>query len=248
MTDDANQDLVARVTREVVRRIREDGSQRVFQGPTVAIACSLTTSADALRGLTTLADRGYGIAGVACGRGAPSALRDAARELTDRVACGDGDISPLPEGVGALVLPELGLADATKIALAMPDDIVPLWAWYALDGDLPVIASEGIGFVVPGGGPRERLATLRRSTCRQFGIEWTPADGLASAVAARVVSDDRSDTLHVPSGDRRPLVTEEMVDRLAAGTREIVLPDGAVLTPLAGDALRRRGVTVRRRG
>ena len=245
MSDDQYRELISRVVREVLARLSDADRAPTPEGPAVCVACSAGADADALASLGDLMVRGVRVGSVACGRGASRALLNVASRLSPTVV--HGEVAPLPAQVAVLVMPEFSLADGSKLALGILDDSIPHLAWQALDRGVPVIATAGSGFVVDQRGPRQRLADSRRTTCVQFGVKFVDADSLVSTVVDTVATSERSGSVHVASSDAVALFTESMALELSANAHEVVLPSTAIVTPLAQDALRRRGITIRRR-
>ena len=211
----------------------------------IAVALSAGACDAAIRAAREIVERGHDVVGVGVSSRAGSALRASAAEAVGDVACGSVGGTRPPAGVRAVVAPCLSLCDAAKLEEGILDDIAPEWLWAGLAAGVPVLASPGEGFDVSDGSPLARVVEARRAGCERLGVQWCDCESLPIALSARVATAPESGPVHLPSGGRRALVTETMVANLAEGTTEIVAPMGAVVTPLARDLAKRRGIAVR---
>ncbi|GIX06545.1 MAG: hypothetical protein KatS3mg115_0948 [Candidatus Poribacteria bacterium] len=155
----------------------------------------------------------------------------------------------MPPTTVALLAPELALTDAAKLAQGILDDVPP-----RLDMDRagplasPVLTpalARAFSSELP--TPLKRIADEARASSERLGVRWVERNALHRALTAQVAAPEPVETIHLPSVSGRLLVTEEMMNNLAEGTREIVVPPSAILTPLARDVARRRGIRIRYR-
>jgi hypothetical protein len=244
MSPSEQETLVARIVSEVLHHLRA-GAERTDDPPLVrvAVVLSATASRGALDVLRAVGEGGYAVGEVACGvRMPPQMLADvrSIAPVVDASAAGQG---PSADTV-ALVAPEFAVTDAAKLGLGILDDAPAEWVWRALAAGLPVYASPGDGFGADLPSPLARLAAGHRAACARLGVAWVRTDGLCGALAAHVSPGRGTTTFHVPLTERRLLITEEMVGRLPHSTRELAVPRGAILTPLARDMARRRGIRI----
>lgn len=236
--------LIAQIVREVVSRMK--GGENAPSAP-LAVVLSVGEAGPPLRAIREIIERGHDVVSVGVAARSPSSTRVAASDIPARVVCGATGAQPLPVGLRALVAPALSLGDAAKLAAGLLDDIAPEWMWAALANGIPVLATPGYGFDVPTGSGLARVTEAHRAGCERLGVQWCDIEGLPIALSARVATGAETGAVHVPAGGRRVLVTETMVANLAEGTPEIVVPMGAVVTPLARDLAKRRGIRVRLR-
>ncbi|MEO2005483.1 MAG: hypothetical protein ABGY41_15455 [Candidatus Poribacteria bacterium] len=244
MSETVSAALIAEVVREVVARMSGGGSSPTSP---VAVALSAGTSDAGVGAVREIIARGHAVVGVGVSSRADAATRATVAAIPAIVVCGSTGAQPLPGGVQALVAPELSLGDAAKLCSGILDDIAPEWLWEALAEGIPVLATPGHAFDVPSASGQARVTQGRRAGCERLGVQWCDIDTLGAALSARVASGATPSALHVPAGSRRALITETMVANLAEGTPEIVVPMGAVMTPLARDLAKRRGIQVRLR-
>ena len=235
--------VIERVVREVVARLEPSADT---DGPPVAVVLSAGAGDAAVRAVGEAIERGHRVTRVAVAARMPAASRALVAALPVSVVCGSVGGTGLPAGVRAVVAPDLSLADAAKLAAGTLDDIGPEWLWEALANGVTVLASPGQGFDIPDGSSLARVADGVRAACERLGVQWRDREELPIALSARVSTGGESRAIHLPSG-RGVLVTEAMVANLAEGATEIVAPMGAVVTPLARDLAKRRGILVRLR-
>ncbi|MAF09541.1 hypothetical protein CMK11_03745 [Candidatus Poribacteria bacterium] len=238
--------VMEQVVREVLQRLAEPAGPAPAHASAVAVVLSASAGDAALRAVGEAVERGHHVARVGVSARTPASVRALAAALPADVVCGSTGGNELPSGVRAVVAPGLSLGDAAKLATGILDDIAPEWLWEALAGGVPVLASPGRGFDVPAGSTLARVADGVRAACERLGVQWRDSENLPIALSAQVSTGNESGTVHIPSG-RGVLVTETMVANLAEGATELVAPMGAVVTPLARDLAKRRGIRVRLR-
>ncbi len=239
--------LIDEVVREVVARVRDAVGTPPASSPESPIALVLSAGAGdaAIRAAREIVERGHTVVGVGVSSRADAQLRAAASGIAGAVTCGSVGGTRPPAGVCAVVAPCLSVGDAAKLQGGTLDDVAPEWLWAGLASGVRVLASPGEGFAVPDGSPLARVVEGLRGGCERLGVQWCDDEGLPIALSARVATAPESGPVHLPSGGTRALVTETMVANLGEGTTEIVAPMGAVVTPLARDLAKRRGIVVR---
>jgi hypothetical protein len=241
MTHDERQELIRVIVQEALRRLGEapTGEKRPFGR--VVVALSAAVSQIAVEEVVELRDSGIVVLAVA------KSARFASTRMAEDALSGLAPyrLASLPADAQAVVAPELGLTDAAKLASGILDDPVPDALWRGLVGRLPVYASPGDGFAASLPKSLARVASAQRLACERLGVRWVERSTLWRAVA-RQFDGDASDDATAPVG-RRPLVTEAVVASLPESTTELLIEPLAIVTPLARDMARRRGVLLVRR-
>lgn len=214
------------IVEEVLRRLRGISSVEPAPQGRVVVAVGATVSQRALEELAGLRERGLLVIAVA-----QSLLRERDDVLKGLVSYRLGS---LPADAQAVVAPELSLTDAAKLAMGILDDSVPDVLWRGLVSRIPVFASPGDGFSPDLPKRLTSLAMAHRLACERLGVRWVERLHLWEAV--------RRHLFGVVEG--RSLVTEAFVASLPEGQKELVLAPQAIVTPLARDMARRRGITL----
>lgn len=213
------------IVEEVLRRLRESPSLSAPEGR-VVVAVGATVSQTAVEELAKLKEKSLMIVAVA-----QSFRREMDDSLKDWIPYRLGS---LPADAQSVVAPELSLTDAAKLAMGVLDDPVPDALWRGLVGQIPVFASPGDGFSSDLPRRLRPLATAHRLACERLGVRWVERSHLWEAVRRRLLG----------VVENRPLVTEALVASLPEDQKELVLAPRTIVTPLARDMARRRGIAL----
>jgi len=237
MTHDERQELIRLIVEEVLRRLAAT-SPGGTRGRLV-VALSRTVSEGSVEEVARLEEKGFVVLSVA---GNPSLSAAGERLLSKFVPY---RLASLPADTQAVVAPELGLTEASKLAAGLLDDAVADALWRGLVGRLPVYASPGDGFASELPRPLRRVASSQRLACERLGVRWVERAVLWERVA-HALAEGSSRAESAPPA-RRPLVTAATVAALPEGTHELLVEPEAIVTPLARDRARQRGILLVRR-
>jgi len=174
---------------------------------------------------------------------------------------GDGQHSPLDDGVGpgdplaesdAVLVPALGWVEAAKLALGLADTPPLQMVFAALAAGLPVIIGRdgclpSLPTLAGAGraGARSAMAQMFDAYLQRlesFGARLVPAASLASEVMAALAPTPVSPS--VPTQGPKQIVTGEDVLRAMETDHRIVVPKGSIVTALAADLAKAKGVAI----
>ncbi|MBM3215439.1 hypothetical protein FJZ36_11050 [Candidatus Poribacteria bacterium] len=240
MTGHERDELIARITHEVLQRLGARAAQP--DGPRVAVALSADASRVAIDVIRALVEHGCSVGAIACSSSLPEERRSEALAAA-RVSASQ---SGLPADVVALVAPEMSLTDVAKLTFGILDDTVPRIVWQAVASRLAVLASPGHALASDLPASLQRISANALALSKRLGIVWTPRDRLVDAVADRTDLNDNQPRVSPDAAGKRALVTEAAVGRLPDNASELVVPMDAIITPLARDLAKRSGIRIRR--
>lgn len=222
-------------------------AEETESAPSVAVALSASASAKAAdEAARLLLKNGCSVAAVGCAHRAPEALYEAVRKHGLEALCGC-EPRPLPPDIQAVAAPMLSLGDAAKLAGCILDDLPAEWIWTALSNGAAVFASPGFGFGGEAGSSTGRAAEEIRLACERLGVQWTAPGEIHLAASAELNAAGGGATLHVPNSSSRPLIAEATIENLRSAVQTIVVPSNAVITPLARDLAKQRGIVLQMR-
>ncbi len=140
----------------------------------------------------------------------------------------------------ALVVAALDRATLVRTVVTIPEGFGPKWLLEGLLLGKPVLVSrDSADVTAPAAAPQLRAALAAPlATLESFGAEVVPAVELGPALRAALAVGWRN-----AGAEDRVLVTEADV---AAAEGPIIVPAAAIITPLAWDAARERGVVIQR--
>jgi hypothetical protein len=146
----------------------------------------------------------------------------------------------------AVVVAALSRAEAAKVALVQTDTLFSSLVCQALwEGRPVVVARDGTlewAHGRMGGAALEATVEAHLQRLATYGARVVPASELAKAVQSAVANEPTSQRANEPTS-RRPVITAQEVEE--AVEYLVVRPD-AIITPLAWDVARKRGVQIRR--
>ena len=212
----------------------------------VAVAFSASASAKAAETIQLLTKSGCAVRSVGCAARAPESLYDAVRKRGVEPVCGC-EPRPLCDSSDAVAAPELSLGDAAKLTRSILDDLPAEWIWNALADGKPVYAAPGDGFQSRLPAPLARAAEEVRRGCEQMGVQWAAPGEIHLIASAELSSEARGATLHIPNSSKPPLITEATIAGLRRGVKAVAAPSNAVVTPLARDLAKKRGILIQAR-
>jgi hypothetical protein len=223
-------EIIRKVMAEVERRLQSPAHPRrlalVEAGP------GLTAVLGRLLQLGDVAAVLCGRAGAAVNAGAWGQLLPTLPDEIDRL---EQEVLPHLE---LLLLPNLRPGTAARIALGMDHGTVPYLAQAALWAGVKVAATPGWA----GGGPPayRKLYDGYLQRLREFGVEVATTSGEAPGEPVAAGMDP-------PVFEGKVLTANDVFTLLKQGTREVTLPATAIVTALAADTARGRGLRLIRR-
>ncbi len=241
--------LIRRIIIETLEKAdaKTEEAEESASAPSVAVALSAAASPKAAdEAARLLLQNGCSVSIVGCAHRAPETLYEAVRKHGFEAVCGC-EPHPLPAGIQAVAAPTLSLGDAAKLAGCILDDLPAEWIWTALSNGAAAFASPGFGFGGESDSSAGRAAEEIRRACERLGVQWTAPGEIHLAAAADLNAAGGGATLHVPNSSERPLITEAMIENLRSATQTIVVPSNAVVTPLARDLAKKRGIVLQTR-
>lgn len=235
------------IRRIIIETLEKADAKTEESAPSVAVALSAAASPKAAEAaVRLLMQNGCSVSAVGCAHRAAEALYEAVRKHGPEALCGC-EPRPLPDGVQAVAAPMLSLGDAAKLAGCILDDLPAEWIWTALSNGAAAFASPGFGFGGESGTSTGRAAEEIQRACERLGVQWTAPGEIHLAASADLNAAGGGTTLHVPNSSSRPLITEAMIDNLRSAIQTIVVPSNAVVTPLARDLAKTRGIVLQTR-
>lgn len=161
--------------------------------------------------------------------------------LPDNIDQLERDVLP---GLELLILPNLRPGTVARIALGMHQGTVPCLAQAALWAGVPIVATPGWDRQA-GPEPYRQMFEGYLQRLREFGVQVDPAPGASGGPAAPTAPP-------VPTAGAAPfegrLLTEAgVLDLLTRNIRSVELPKGTLVTALALDTARARGLRLIRR-
>lgn len=257
----SEQELIARITAEVMRRLaeKEVKKQHDLNCKVLAVITGGTIGLDSgLEQLKRLQDQGAEISVVL----SPAAERVVGKErvekyLGEQVEVITGEM-PFPgrqlREATLVVVPVLTQNTAAKLAQTISDGLAPTLLMQALLMGKPVLAASNAADPQDGwrlkaqmgkGAPALQQALgLNLKRLSEFGMILLPVEELAAhCLRYSGVAEKRKDATSAAKVGKRVVVDAAMIQGVAAsGQKQIRLAPGAIVTPLARDIARQQGV------
>lgn len=189
------------------------------------------------------------VTAVLCGRAAeaPEAagFKQMLPTLPDSIDSLERDVLP---HLQTLILPNLRPGTAARIALGMDHGTVPYLTQAALWAGVPVAASPGWGAAGPAAYRQLFDGYLQR--LREFGVQVVLPDGGAAAPGASPDGAGPAPAPQPPAAfdyDGRLLTEADVLSLLLRRVKEVALRPGTIVTALALDTARAKGLRLIRR-
>lgn len=217
----------------------------LFTGTSVAIDTALTQ-------LQALLEQGYRLSVALCPM-AEELVGIQLSQMTDQIEMLSGEpiakASLLLDAYEAVVIPTLSRTAAAKLALGIADNFVLTLAMQALlSGKRVVAARNGADPDVtdhPSVGtartpePLIQLARDYLQTLEAFGVQLIDVSQLSEQL-----SPDKTEQ-YTSADPGKTLITESVIANLSPQVQELVVPNPAIITPLARDLAREKGISLR---
>lgn len=160
------------------------------------------------------------------------------------------DISNMVEAVETIVVPLLSRTAAAKLALGIADELALMVVMQGLITGKPVIAAkdaadpQGVScpFLATENTPPAliQLAKNYLKTLESFGMKLVDASQLAD-----VVMNKPKGYIHqITDKSGKTLVTQSVIASLSADVKTLTVPNPAIITPLAYDCAKERGIEI----
>ncbi len=203
----------------------------------------------ALSALRTLSTQGYRLTAVLC----PMAVDLVAAKLQQIPGLTEvitdertSQVETMIAACEAVLIPILSRTAAAKLALGIADNLVLALTMHALTVGKPVIAARNAADpgttddpAIATPQPLIRLAKNYLQTLESFGVQFTDVSRLSQHF------DPEMSQQYAPGTKGKTLITESVIANLSPGVRELVIPNPAIITPLAQDLARERNITLR---
>jgi len=177
--------------------------------------------------------------------------------LTEGVAV---DISNMVEAAEVIVVPLLSRTAAAKLALGIADELVLMVVMQGLITGKPVIAAKNAAdpqdvncpFLATENTPPAliQLAKNYLKTLASFGMKLVDVAQLADVVmnkpqtTVHKVTVERSEYSPISDKSGKPVITQAVIAALAEDVKALTISNPAIVTPLAYDLAKARGIEI----
>ncbi len=155
----------------------------------------------------------------------------------------ENDLTDIPSFIDAysqILLPALSYPMAGKLALKLVDTPCTYLVFHALCCGKRVIAASDISntrkYIDKKSLTMDQIEPAHVNALTEFGVQWVTVD----QIAATIREGDKPNRVSVET----PVISATVIADLASNVQELVYAKNAIVTPLACEQARKRGITL----
>jgi len=217
---------------------------------TAIFTCGCDSTSEAIKQVEKLIEKGYDVTAVVCPIAVEMNLVEMLEDIggiSEILVSGYDRVDKLADESEVIMIPVLSRPAAAKLALGITDNFAIAVVMQGLITGKPVIAarnsidpdSASSAYAAADKTPPAliQLAKNYLNTLTSFGMTIVDISELADAADGKPQQNS-----YLADDGKRPLISKSVIDSIAEGVKEFVIPDNSIVTPLAKEMAKEREI------